>query len=73
MVGRSMIETALESVLRFLNPRPVIALQGLDRLGRVVLHALEDDDAALAGLDAAVLNVEVQTKSSRSAIDSSTT
>src|SRR5690606_24521144 len=54
------VQTALAQAMGLFHPSAVEVLQRLDRIGRVVLEALEDRVSAVSAQDALVLNLEVR-------------
>jgi hypothetical protein len=60
IVGRSMSSETWPKFCALLDPRAIEALQRLDRVGRVIVHALEQRDAAVLGHDLLVVDVEVR-------------
>lgn len=52
------VERPLREGLCLFHPRDVEALETLDALGRVVLHAVEDDNAVVRSLDAGIEDME---------------
>jgi len=58
-------QTARAEILRLLDPGALEAFQRLDRLGGVVAHALEDDEAAARGRDPVAEDLEFGTNAER--------
>ena len=62
-------KAAVRECLRFFAPSDVVALQRLDALGVLVLHALEDDQPAARRFDTVVENAEQMTDAAKLLIE----
>ena len=55
----------MAKALRLLHPGDVVTLERLDRVSRVVLHALKDDTTASRRVNYCLLHVKQRTKAHR--------